>query len=308
MRFITFRKQNGQTAAGWIFDGRFAVDMHEASKRELPKTMLEFLADSAVNQKKAKSLQLHPDSPGVYPLESVRLLAPLPNPLSFRDFYAFEQHVKTARKNRGLDMVPEWYEMPVFYFSNHLAFRGPGEEIERPPGCTKLDYELEIACVIGKKGKDIIAEKAEKHIFGYCILNDWSARDFQQKEMKVGLGPAKGKDFATSIGPWVLTADELVGLQTGKGYDLKMSASVNGKLISEGNFKDIHFSFAEMIERASTGTTLYPGEMIGSGTVGTGCILELGEEVHRWLRPGDLVELKIENLGVLKNKIVGEKG
>lgn len=306
MKFITFQKEDGKTRSGWILDERFAVDMHEASKKELPDTMLGFLRDLSDNLAFARSLSLDRSSQGVYPLEAVRLLAPLPNPVSFRDFYAFERHVKTARKNRGLEMVPEWYEMPVFYFSNHLAIRGLDEEIQRPAGCGKLDYELEIACVIGKEGKNIKAEHAEEYIFGYCILNDWSARDFQQKEMKVGLGPAKGKDFATSIGPWILTADELSGRKAGKGCDLAMRAKVNGKVLSEGNFKEIHYSFAEMIERASAGTTLFPGEVIGSGTVGTGCILELGEKVHRWLEPGDIIELEVDLLGVLKNTIATE--
>lgn len=308
MKFITFKKQNGQTAAGLIFKENFVIDMQEASGGKLPGSIEEFLLQADLNLNKAKALEVDVESHGVYPLNSVTLMPPLLQPKSFRDFYAFEQHVKTARRNRGLDMIPEWYEIPVFYFSNHLAIRGPEEEIAKPKGCGKLDYELEIACVIGKEGRDISAEDADGFIFGYCILNDWSARDFQQKEMKVGLGPAKGKDFATSIGPFIVTADELTGQKEGKGFNLAMSARVNGEILSKGNMKDIHYSFAEMIERASAGTTLYPGELIGSGTVGTGCILELGEKVHRWLEPGDVVELEIEKLGVLRNTIVGEKG
>ncbi|WP_059170616.1 fumarylacetoacetate hydrolase family protein [Bacillus sp. FJAT-27445] len=308
MKFITFQKENGRAAAGWIMDGTYAVDMNEASRGALPASILEFLLDTETHLEKAASLVLGTSSFGVYPLDTVKLLPPLPLPKSFRDFYAFEQHVKTARRNRGLDMIQEWYEFPVFYFSNHLAIRGTEAEIERPPGCMKLDYELEIACIIGKEGSNIKAEDAEDIIFGYCILNDWSARDFQQKEMKVGLGPAKGKDFATSIGPWILTADELDGLRSEKGFNLTMTAKVNGETLSRGNVRDIYYSFGEMIERASSGTTLYPGELIGSGTVGTGCILELGEECHRWLEPGDVVELEIEKLGVLKNTIVGEEG
>ncbi|WP_409270190.1 fumarylacetoacetate hydrolase family protein [Neobacillus sp. SCS-31] len=308
MRFISFLKTSGEAAAGWILADRFAVDMKEASGGDLPGTVEEFLLRADINLEKARSLQVDVESQGVYPLDSVKLLAPLPQPKSFRDFYAFEQHVKTARRNRGLDMVPEWYEIPVFYFSNHLAIKGTEEDITRPKGCGKLDYELEIACVIGEEGSNIKAEDAEEFIFGYCILNDWSARDFQQKEMKVGLGPAKGKDFATSIGPWIVTADELSGHKAGKGFNLSMTAKVNGEVLSVGNMKDIYYSFGEMIERASAGTTLYPGELIGSGTVGTGCILELGEEDHRWLEPGDLVELEIEKLGVLRNTVIGEKG
>jgi 2-keto-4-pentenoate hydratase/2-oxohepta-3-ene-1,7-dioic acid hydratase in catechol pathway len=200
-------------------------------------------------------------------------------------------------------MIPEWYEIPVFYFSNHLAIKGPGEIIPKPKDSHWLDYELEIACIIGKEGRDIRAEEADEFIFGYTILNDWSARDLQQKEMKVGLGPAKGKDFSTSIGPWIVTKEDLEPLRAGKGYDISMKARVNGVLLSEGNMKDIYYSFAEMIERASKGVTLYPGEILGSGTVGTGCILELGEDVHRWLEPGDVVELEVDHLGVLNNII-----
>jgi fumarylacetoacetate (FAA) hydrolase len=153
---------------------------------------------------------------------------------------------------------------------------------------------------------DIKASEADDYIFGYCILNDWSARDIQRKEMKVGLGPAKGKDFATTIGPYILTKDELEDYRVENGYDLPMTAKVNGTLLSEGNMQDIYYSFYEMIERASDGVPLCPGELIGSGTVGSGCILELGTDVHRWLEPGDVVELEIGCLGTLKNKIAIE--
>ncbi|GGE20396.1 fumarylacetoacetase [Marinithermofilum abyssi] len=235
--------------------------------------------------------------------EEVKLLAPLPVPRSFRDFYAFEQHVKTSRARRGLDMVPEWYEIPVFYFSNHHAFVGPDTDVIRPAYTTALDYELEIACVIGKPGIHIPAEKALDHIAGFCVLNDWSARDVQRKEMKVGLGPAKGKDFATSMGPCLVTLDELEPYRKGDRWHLPMKASINGKLLSTGNAGDLYYSFGEMIARASESCRLLPGDVIGSGTVGTGCLLELGTEVHPWLQPGDVVELEVEGLGVLRNRI-----
>lgn len=239
------------------------------------------------------------------PLQQVQLLAPIPKPPTFRDFYAFEEHVQRARARRGLEMIPEWYQMPVFYFSNPHAILGPNVPVKRPRGCERLDYELEIACVIGREGRDISVEEAESYIFGYTILNDWSARDFQAEEVKVGLGPAKGKDFATSIGPMLVTADELDAYRFANGrYDLEMSAAVNGKRISHGNFKNIYYTFAEMIARASRDVTLYPGDIIGSGTVGSGCILELGTEVHRWLEPGDEVVLSITGLGSLSNRII----
>lgn len=305
MKFITFRKKDGSMTAGWINSRNMAVDMHEASNGKLPDNMLAFIQNHEQYMELIeKNQELFEARDFSYPLGEVTLKAPLPNPRSVRDFYAFEQHVKTARENRGLEMIPEWYEIPVFYFTNHLAIKGPNEEIRRPKECGWLDYELEIACVIGKEGRNIKAEDAEQHIFGFFIMNDWSARDLQRKEMKVGLGPAKGKDFATSFGPYLITKDELESRKAGKGYDLEMAARVNGKELSKGNMKDLYYSFGEMIERASAGTALYPGEVIGSGTVGTGCILELGTDVHRWLEPGDEVELEITGLGVLKNKII----
>jgi 2-keto-4-pentenoate hydratase/2-oxohepta-3-ene-1,7-dioic acid hydratase in catechol pathway len=307
MRFVTFEKSDGTLRSGIILDSDLVVDMSEATNGKLPEKMIDFLEQCEQNMISAvQLLQLTDGDKGVYPLHGVRLIAPLPTPKSFRDFYAFEQHVKSARENRGLDMIPEWYQIPVFYFSNHLAIKGPEDNITKPIECNCLDYELEVACIIGKEGRNIKADEAEDYIFGYCILNDWSARDLQRQEMKVGLGPAKGKDFSTSIGPWIITKDELENVRLGKGFDITMKAKVNDVLLSEGNMKDIYYSFGEMIERASRGVTLYPGEMIGSGTVGTGCILELGTEVHRWLQPGDVVEFEIDKLGVLKNSIVND--
>ena len=236
---------------------------------------------------------------------TIQIHSPLPIPNSFRDFYAFEQHVKSARKLRNLDIAKEWYDFPVFYFSNHHAFYGHDQSIKKPEYTNELDFELEIACVIGKAGKNIKLNEASDYIAGYSIINDWSARDIQRKEMKVGLGPAKGKDFATSMGPYFVTPDEIYSLKKNKGYDLKMVARKSGKVISEGNWSDIYYSFEEMIVRASDEVTLFPGDVIGSGTVGAGCILELRpENTNGWLEPGDEVELEIEKLGILKNVIV----
>ncbi len=302
MKFITFCKKDGSIRAGWLADEHYVVDMFEASNGSLPKDMLSFIENHLAFQNEMK-VNFHSIQKGFYRLQDVQLLAPLTNPKSFRDFYAFEDHVKTARENRGLQMVPDWYDIPVFYFSNHLVMKGPNDVIRRPEHCEMLDYELEIGCIIGKKGMNIKAEDADEYIFGFCILNDWSARDLQRKEMKVGLGPAKGKDFATSIGPYILTKDELEPFRVGKGYDLTMTAKVNGRELSSGNMKDIYYSFGEMIERASDYVTLYPGEIIGSGTVGSGCILELGTDIHRYLVPGDHIELEITALGKLKNTI-----
>ncbi len=235
----------------------------------------------------------------------VRIRAPIPRPPSLRDFYAFEDHVKAARARRGLQMPNEWYEFPAFYYSNPNVIFGPGDEIPYPSYSEALDYELEVACILGRGGSDIPEKDAEGYIAGYTIMNDWSARDIQEREMKIGLGPAKAKDFATSLGPWLVTPDELQDKKTGPGrFNLQMTAKVNGKQLSNGNMKSMHWTFPQMIVRASQSVQLEPGEIFGSGTVGTGSLLELGQDVHRWLKPGDLVELEVERLGVLKNKVI----
>ncbi|HZY94663.1 MAG TPA: fumarylacetoacetate hydrolase family protein [Candidatus Bathyarchaeia archaeon] len=235
----------------------------------------------------------------------VVLRAPIPRPPVLRDFYAFEEHVKNARAKRGLEMPPEWYEFPAFYYSNPNVIYGPEQAVPYPSYTKKLDYELEIACVIGTGGMDISEQDAETHIAGYMIMNDWSARDVQVGEMKIGLGPAKAKDFATSLGPWLVTADELQDRKVSPGkFNLEMTAKVNGKELSRGNEKSMHWTFSQMIARASQSVELRPGEVFGSGTVGSGSLLELGESVHRWLLPGDEVELEIQRLGVLRNRII----
>jgi fumarylacetoacetate (FAA) hydrolase len=220
-----------------------------------------------------------------YPLADVALLAPIPRPPSIRDFFAFEQHVATARANRGSQVPREWYEFPVFYFTNPAAVYGPEAEIPYPEGTRELDYELEIAAVIG----------SDQEIAGFTVMNDWSARDIQRKEMRVGLGPAKAKDFATSLGPVLVTPDEFAGTRA------TMTARVNGEERSRGNLADIHYSWREILAQAVRNTRLYPGDVIGSGTVGTGCILE--HDDGRWLARGDVVELEIEGIGVLRNRV-----
>lgn len=235
------------------------------------------------------------------PIAEWRAQYPCP---TVRDFYAFEQHVQASRARRGLPMIPEWYAIPVFYFSNPRAIFGPEDMIPMPRRTQALDFELEVAAIIGREGINIPADEAAAHIAGYTIMNDWSARDIQRQEMAVGLGPAKGKDFATSLGPLIVTPDELSDRRAEKGYDLYMLARRNGQEISRGNWRSIYWSFAEMIARASEDCMLYPGDVIGSGTVGTGCILELGpEQAGGWLQPGDVIELEIERLGVLRNTI-----
>jgi len=305
MKLVTYLDLNKQPRAGVVHND-YIIDIKLASGGTLPSNMLTLIKEQDRFHTELNLLASCPQPESwvfSVPLAEANLLAPLPKPSSLRDFYAFEQHVRTARANRGLPVPPEWYEIPVFYFSNHQAIIGPDALVERPPGCEKLDFELEIACVIGREGRDIKADQAEDYIFGYCILNDWSARDIQGVETKVGLGPAKGKDFATSLGPYLVTKDELQSYRTGDRYDLAMTADVNGRMVSQGNYKDIHYTFAQMIERASSGTTLYPGDVIGSGTVGSGCILELGPETQPWLRSGDVIELTVTGLGTLRNTI-----
>ena len=241
-------------------------------------------------------------------LNELVLLARVPDPPSVRDFYAFEQHVKAARALRGAGMIPEWYEIPTFYFTNNSEIYGHDEPVPYPAGSNELDIELEIACIIGREGKDIPVEEAGNYIAGYTIMNDWSARDFQRLDMKLNLGPGKGKDFATSLGPWLVTPDELAARRTGSGaserYDMTMLARVNGKEISRGNFNQIYYSFPQMIAYASRNARIRVGDVIGSGTVGTGCLLEIGTEVHPWFQRGDVIELEIEGIGVLRNRIV----
>ncbi len=255
------------------------------------------------------------DDPLAYSLASVKLVSPIPRPPSMRDGYAFRQHVQTARKNRGLEMIPEFDQFPVFYFTNHQAVIGNGDLRVQEKHLDKLDYELEAAVVIGKRGRNVPASRADELIFGMTIMNDFSARTLQMQEMTLSLGPAKGKDFATALGPVLVTMDELAKSTTstpnGNVFDLQMKARLNGKELSTGNVKDMNWTFAQILERASYGVTLYPGDVIGSGTCGTGCLLELnGSKItdNLWMKPGDEIELEIQEIGKLTNKVVLDEG
>jgi fumarylacetoacetate (FAA) hydrolase len=230
---------------------------------------------------------------------------PILAPPTFRDFYAFERHVGTMWKRRDMEIPEAWYRLPIFYFSNVSEIRGPGDPVWAPRGSTALDYELEVAALIDTPARDVDAQRGEQAIGGYLVMNDWSARDLQREETTVRLGPAKGKDFATSIGPWLVTPDELADARNGTGYDLAMTATVNGTELSRGTWSSAHFSFGQMIERASADVRLRPGDLIGSGTVGTGCLLEVRDEIlGRYLEPGDVVTLAIERLGELTAPVV----
>ncbi|MDX6741675.1 fumarylacetoacetate hydrolase family protein [Actinocorallia sp. A-T 12471] len=274
--------------------------------RALDRTLLDLLRD-------ADPLEAWAERATAAPWErlaadGVALLAPIPTPPSVRDFMAFEDHVVTSYAAMGIPVSPVWYEQPVFYFTNPAAILGPQQDVPMAPGTSRYDYELEVAAVIGKAGADLRPDEAEGHIAGYVIFCDWSARDLQGHEMKAGLGPAKGKDTATSLGPWLVTPDELAPFRKGNGYDLRMSTSVNGREYSVGNWADLYWSFAEMVAYASRGTVLRPGDVLGSGTVGTGCVLELGlthgERAYPWLRPGDEVRVEIDGLGAIEARIV----
>jgi fumarylacetoacetate (FAA) hydrolase len=309
-----------ETGKGGVLHNQTVYDLSQVARwgqqnrglnlDKIPASVLEFVNLPARQRQALAALNNSLAEAGLagVPLEEVWLRAPVELPPSLRDFYAFEQHVKTARANRGLGMIPEWYDFPVFYFSNHRAIYGPEDPIPYPQRSRALDFELEMACVIGQAGRDIPASQASAYIAGYCVMNDWSARDLQMEEMKLNMGPVKGKDFATSLGPWLVTPDELAGKQVAQGaeerYDLTMTARLNGGEISRGNFKDIYFSFPQMIERASLNAWLVPGDILGSGTVGTGCLLEFGDKRERYLQPGDIMELEIEGLGLLRNAVV----
>ena len=234
---------------------------------------------------------------------------PILRPPSFRDFYAFEGHVRTMWERRGAPVPDTWYRLPIFYFSNVSEIRGPDDPVWAPRDSVELDYELEVGALIDTLVRDLPLERAEEAIGGYLVINDWSSRDLQREETTVRLGPAKGKDFATSIGPWLVTPDELADARAGTGYDLAMTAQVNGVETSRGRWFDARFSFGQMIERASADAGLRPGDLIGSGTVGTGCLLEVRDEtLGRYLQAGDQVALEVERLGTLRTPVQARPG
>jgi fumarylacetoacetate (FAA) hydrolase len=245
------------------------------------------------------------DDEAILSASDLRFGPPILQPASLRDFYAFEQHVGTMWRRRGHDIPEAWYRLPIFYFGNVSEIRGPDEPVWAPRGSIELDYELEVGAVVDTPAVNLAPERAEEAIGGFLILNDWSARDLQREETTVRLGPAKGKDFATSIGPWLVTPDELADARSGTGYQLAMTAEVNGAEISRGSWASAQFSFGDMLARASADARLRPADLIGSGTVGTGCLLEVGEErLGRWLEPGDEVTLRIDQLGELRTPVV----
>jgi fumarylacetoacetate (FAA) hydrolase len=245
------------------------------------------------------------DDDAVLADDDLRFGPPILRPPSLRDFYAFEGHVATMWQRRGGEVPEAWYRLPIFYFSNTSEIRGPDEAVWVPADSHELDYELEVCALVDTPATNLAPDRAEEAIGGYAIMNDWSARDLQRDETTVRLGPAKGKDFATSIGPWLVTPDELADTRSGNGYDLTMTAAVNGTETSGGSWATIHHSFGAMLARAAADVRLRPGDLIGSGTVGGGCLLEIRDEtLGRYLEPGDEVVLRIDRLGELRTPIV----
>lgn len=295
MRWANYRSPtDGQTHVGIVDSGRISgLEAGTSIEHLLAHDTFRSAADQAVHQPHE-----------VLDLASVQLLSPVPVPPSIRDFMSFEDHVVTSLQAVGGVMSPVWYEQPTFYFSNPAAVIGPTDPVRMSPGSSAFDFELEIAAVIGREGSDVSVDDAEQYIAGYTLMCDWSARDLQERETKVGLGPAKGKDTATTLGPVLVSRDELEPLRSGQGYDVDLSVHVNGRPYSVGNWSSLYWSFAQMISYASRGTTIRPGDLIGSGTVGTGCILELGRVHGRiaypYLSAGDVVRLDGGVLGELE--------
>ena len=323
MKLVTYSKNGKEQLAFCLDNNLYDTD---AVDSRLPTEMMaalnswdDFLAIATPAEASLKSGALNISPSASY--TTAEILAPVPHPSSCRDGYAFRQHVAAARRNRKVDMIPEFDQYPIFYFTNHHAVSGPGPVSVMPDHLQKLDFELEAAIVTGRSGRNIRAEEADEYIAGYMIMNDMSARTLQMEEMLLNLGPAKGKDFSTVIGPMLVTPDELEPYRvepkpghTGARFALKMRCWVNDVLVSEGNMGDMDWTFAEIIERCAYGVNIVPGEVIGSGTVGTGCFLELNGTgllndpnfKPQWLQPGDVVRMEIDGLGTLVNTIVAE--
>jgi fumarylacetoacetate (FAA) hydrolase len=325
MKLVTYLKEDADQLA-ILVNGQL-YNMQELHP-DLPNNMQMFLLmwEDVIEVARHMDEQLkageHPGSVAGISYDSVQVLAPVPFPTSCRDGYAFRQHVAAARRNRKAEMIPEFDQYPIFYFTNHNAIQGPGPVYCMPDHFGKLDFELEAAVVICKPGRNISAAEADDYIGGYMIMNDMSARTLQMEEMKLNLGPAKGKDFSTVTGPMLVTPDELEPYKTaakpghtGNSYNLKMTCRVNGVQVSEGSMGDMDWTFAEIIERCAYGANILPGDIIGSGTVGTGCFLELNgtgrlqdaNYQEQWLQAGDIVEMEIDGLGMLRNTIVREE-
>jgi len=320
MKLVSYLKEGEIQLGAIVHEGLYNL---QSVNENLPKNIIDFFqsGNELIQQTEKQLSKIADKSLSIAPVKDFTLLAPVPRPTSCRDGYAFRQHVESARRNRGVEMIKEFDQYPIFYFTNHNAVQGPGDVYCMPDHFQQLDFELEVAIVIGKEGRNIKAKDADAYIAGFTIMNDLSARKLQMEEMLLNLGPAKGKDFSTVIGPWLVTPDELSTYlvpakqgHVGNNYNLSMKCWVNDKLVSEGNVKDMDWTFAEIIERCSYGVTILPGDVIGSGTVGTGCFLELNGtgKLHnpnyepQWLQANDTVKMTIDGLGTLVNTIKAE--
>ena len=288
-------------------DGRIGVG-RLSDDQVVPMTLPEVVdADALIVRLAIDPSGAVDDAP--VPRAEVRLLAPVGRPGAVRDFLAFEEHLDNALKRRGQEIPDLWYRLPVFYFTNPHALYGPDDEVPAPAASQALDFELEVAAVIGRDVRNASPDEAADAIVGWTVFNDFSARDVQMEEMQLTLGPAKGKDFANAFGPCLVTPDELGG--DVRRPDAAMTARVNGREYSSGRLAAMHHDWGTIVAHAARDTWVRAGDLIGSGTVGTGCILELqtlhGESEYPWLQPGDEVELEVEGIGVLRNRI-GEPG
>jgi len=320
MKLVSYLKAGEIQLGAIVNEGLYNL---QSVNEKLPKNIIDFFqsGNDLILETEKQLSKIADKSLSIAPVKDYTLLAPVPRPTSCRDGYAFRQHVESARRNRGVEMIKEFDQYPIFYFTNHNAVQGPGDVYCMPDHFQQLDFELEVAIVIGKEGRNIKAKDADAYIAGFTIMNDLSARKLQMEEMLLNLGPAKGKDFSTVIGPWLVTPDELSTYlvpakqgHVGNNYNLSMKCWVNDKLVSEGNVKDMDWTFAEIIERCSYGVTVFPGDVIGSGTVGTGCFLELNgtgklnnpNYEPQWLQANDTVKMTIDGLGTLENTIKAE--
>ena len=325
MKIIRYKSKD-IIKAGLLFEDNLIInfdDLEISNKNNLTKHDLYVLKNNLYNveplfiipliDKNVFKIPQNIENNNLVNVNEVEILTPITKPNSFRDAYSFKQHVEAGRKARNLPMIEEFEINPVYYYSNHSSMSGPGNIYVNEVHLNKLDFELELAIVIGKEGKNIPINKADEYIFGFMILNDWSARDVQLNEMKMNLGPAKGKDFCSSIGPYLVTKNELtnktISTKRGNVYDLNMKAFINNKQVSSDSSKNMYWTFAQIISHISTGTTIYPGDVIGSGTCATGCLYELNltHNTDKWLQIDDEVRLEIDELGVLENKIKLEK-
>jgi 2-keto-4-pentenoate hydratase/2-oxohepta-3-ene-1,7-dioic acid hydratase in catechol pathway len=300
VRWVTYRFESDVDRVGLVVDDTIRALPAGTRLVELLGDDGERLADAAAQAQRSAA--------GVHPRAGVRLRPPIPNPPSIRDFSTFEQHMRNGLKAIGQEMGQDWYELPVFWFCNPNSLLGDGETVRVPGQTKKMDYELEVAAVVGKSGIDLDPAEAEQHIVGFTVYNDWSARDVQTREQAAcPIGPAKGKDFGSSVGPVLVTRDELEPFRNGTSFDLTMTAIVNGQKFSQGRLCDMYWTFGEMLAYASQNATLVPGDHLVSGTCATGCILELslthGSEAYAWLEEGDEVVLEVEHLGRLTGRV-----